>query len=118
MQMLKGHYDIVNATKVLTEMTGTWQEPTQGEREFFAKMLRLKNTLVVVAEEEQFYMTHNMIYDTFKDAVLVGMRNIAVRLEFQPILERRLPDEQVSIELNKIVTRDKEHNNNNNNNND
>ena len=109
MQMLKGHYDIVNATKVLTELTNTWQEPTQGEREFFAKMLRLKNTLVVVAEEEKFHMTHDMIYGTFKEAVSVGMRNMAVRLEFQPILEKRLPDEQVAIELNKIVTRDKEH---------
>ena len=109
MQMLKDNSEIVNATKVLTELTSTWQEPTQGEREFFANMLRLKNTLAVVAEEEKFYMTHDMIYDTSKDAVSVGMRNIAVRLEFQPILDKRLPDEQMAIELNKIVTYDKEH---------
>ena len=108
-QMLKSHYDITNATKILTELSSCVQEPTQGEREYLVKMMRLKNTLIVVAEEEGFYMNEAMIYETFIHAVSVGLRNTAVRLELQPILEKRLPDEKLSWEVNKIVTRDEEH---------
>lgn len=108
-QMLKSHYDITNATKILTELSGCIQEPTQGEREYMVKMMRLKNTLIIVAEEEGFHMNEERIYETFIHAVSVGLRNTAVRLELQPILEKRLPDEDLSWEVNKIVTRDEEH---------
>ena len=108
-QMLKSHYDITNATKILTELSGCIQEPTQGEREYMVKMMRLKNTLIIVAEEEGFHMNEERIYETFIHAVSVGLRNTAVRLELQPILEKRLPDEELSWEVNKIVTRDEEH---------
>ena len=54
-------------------------------------------------------MNEEMIYQTFIHAVNVGLRNTAVRLELQPILEKKLSDEQLSWELNKIVTRDEEH---------
>ena len=110
LMMLKSHYDIQSANKCLTELTGCVQEPTQGEREYIAKMLRLKNTLLVVAEEEEgFHMNAESIYQSFIDAVCVGLRNRATRIELQPHLEKKLKDEHLSWEVNKIVTRDEEH---------
>ena len=64
---------------------------------------RLKNTLTIVAEEENF-MNPEMTYDTFINAVNVGLRSTAIRLELQPILLKKLPDEMLSFEVNKIVT--------------
>ena len=107
--MLKSQYDIVNATKCLTELSGCVQEPTQGDQEYMTKMMRLKNTLLVVADEEGFHMDAKSIYQSFVDAVSVGLRNTAIRLELQPILEKRLTDDKLSWEVNKIVTRDEEH---------
>ena len=107
--MLKSQYDIVNATKCLTELSGCVQEPTQGDREYMTKMMRLKNTLLVVADEEGFHMDAKSIYQSFVDAISVGLRNTAIRLELQPILEKRLTDDKLSWEVNKIVTRDEEH---------
>jgi hypothetical protein len=107
-QLLKGHYDIQSATNILTELTSCGQEQTQGVREYVAKMIRLKNTLTIVAEEENF-MNADMIYDTFVSAVNVGLRSTAIRLELQPILLKKLPDETLSFEVNKIVSREKKH---------
>ena len=107
-QLLKGHYDIQSATNILTDLTSCGQEPTQGVREYVAKMIRLKNTLTIVAEEENF-MNSDMIYETFINSVSVGLRNTAIRLELQPILLRKLPDEDLSYEVNKIVMRDQKH---------
>ena len=108
-RMLKSHYKIQSATNCLTELTSCVQEPTQGDREYMTKMMRLKNTLLVVAEEEGFHMNDEMIYKSFIDAVSVGLRNRGTRLELQPYLERRLEDEDLSWEVNKIVTRDEEY---------
>lgn len=107
-QLLKGHYKIQSATNILTELTSCGQEPTQEVRDYVAKMIRLKNTLTIVAEEENF-MNPVMIYDTFINAVNVGLRSTAIRLELQPILLRKLPDEMLSFEVNKIVTREEKH---------
>ena len=107
-QLLKGHYDIQSATNILTELTSCGQEPTQEVRDYVAKMIRLKNTLTVVAEEENF-MNADMIYETFISAVNVGLRSTAIRLELQPILLKKLPDETLSYEVNKIVTREEKH---------
>ena len=109
-KMIKSHYKIQSATNCLTELTSCVQEPTQGDREYVTKMMRLKNTLLVVAEEEGFHMNSEMVYQSFTDAVSVGLiRNRATRLELQPFLEKRLEDEDLSWELNKIVTRDEEY---------
>lgn len=107
-QLLKGHYDIQSATNILTNLTSCGQEPTQGVREYVAKMIRLKNTLTVVAEEENF-LNKDTIYDTFVNSVSVGLRSTAIRLELQPILLKKLPDEDLSYEVNKVVMRDQMH---------
>ena len=54
-------------------------------------------------------MNPEMIYDTFVTAVNVGLRSTAIRLELQPILLKKLPDEMLSYEVNKIVMRDEKH---------
>ena len=87
-QLLKGHYSIQSATNILTELTSCGQEPTQDVRDYVEKMIRLKNTLIVVAEEENF-MNADMIYDTFVNDVNVGLRSTAIRLELQPILQKK-----------------------------
>ena len=107
-QLLKGHYRIQSATNILTELSSCGQESTQEVRDYVAKMIRLKNTLTIVAEEENF-MNPDMIYDTFINAVNVGLRSTAIRLELQPILLKKLPDEMLSFEVNKIVTREEKH---------
>ena len=53
-------------------------------------------------------MNDEIIYETY---IHLGLRNTAVRLELQPIHEKRLPDEKLSWEVNKIVTGDEEHRN-------
>ena len=107
--MLKSHYGIQSATKCLTELRGCGQEPSQVNTEYMMKMMRLKNTLLVVAEEEDFHMNDDMIYKTFIDAVSVELRYRVIRLELQPHLEKILEDEDLSWEVNKIVTRYEEH---------
>ena len=108
-RMIKSHYKIQSATNCLTELTSCVQEPTQGDRDYITKMMRLKNTLLVVGEEEGFHMNPEMIYQSFIDAVSVGLRNRGTRLELQPFLEKKLEDEDLSWEVNKIVTRDEEY---------
>ena len=73
--MIKSHYKIQSATNCLTELTSCVQEPTQGDRDYMTKMMRLRNTLWVVADEEGFHMESEMIYQSFIDAVSVGLRN-------------------------------------------
>ena len=108
-RMIKSHYKIQSATNCLTELTSCVQEPTQGDQDYMTKMMGLKNTLLVVAEEEGFHMNSEMIYQSFVDAVSVGLRNRGTRLELQPFLEKKLEDEDLSWEVNKIVTRDEEY---------
>ena len=107
---LRLHYKVKDASTVFREMEQTVQSEDESDETYCYKMMRLKQDVLLLSQQETHPFNENRVQTRFQHALYTGLKNEGVRQQLKSLLKTRaVTDDELLEKISEINLEETEH---------